>query len=78
MIQSMSYIDYGEMLKLLRLPTLSYRREMIGVWTNYHVYDNKSIEQPSSKQGLGEKKLKSSASPPPPQSCSFYYMAPVS
>ena len=34
MIEGMSYIDYGERLKLLRLPTLSYRRarvEMIEV-----------------------------------------------
>ena len=34
MIEGMSYIDYGEKLKLLRLPTLSYRRargEMIEV-----------------------------------------------
>ena len=26
MIKGMSYIDYGERLKLLRLPTLSYQR----------------------------------------------------
>ena len=42
----MSYIDYGERLKLLRLPTLSYRRargEMIEVWKHYHVYDHNDI-----------------------------------
>ena len=46
MIKGMSYIDYGERLKLLRLPTLSYRRargEMIEVWKHYHVYDPKVI-----------------------------------
>ena len=29
MFDGMSYIDYGERLKLLRLPTLSYRRAII-------------------------------------------------
>ena len=46
MIEDMSYIDYGEGLKLLRLPTLSYqraRRAMIEVWKHYHVYDPKVI-----------------------------------
>ena len=39
MIEGMSYIEYGERLKLLRLPTLSYGRargEMIEVWKHYH------------------------------------------
>ena len=42
MIEGMSYIDYGQRLELLRLPTLSYRRargEIIEVWKHYHVYD---------------------------------------
>ena len=46
MIEGMSYIDYGERLKLLRFPTLSYRRaigEMIEVWKHYHVYYPKVI-----------------------------------
>ena len=48
MIEGMSYIDYGEKLKLLRLPSLSYRRargEMIDVWKHYHVYDPNVISQ---------------------------------
>ena len=46
MIEGMSYIDYGERLKLLCLPTLSYRRargEMIELWKHYHVYNPKVI-----------------------------------
>ena len=46
MIEGMSYIEYGERLKLLRLPTLSYGRArggMIEVWKHYHVYDPKVI-----------------------------------
>ena len=41
MIDGMSYIEYGERLQLLRLPTLSYRRaigEMIEVWKHWNVY----------------------------------------
>ena len=46
MIEGMSYIDYGERLKFLRLPTLSIRRargETIEVWKHYHVYGPKVI-----------------------------------
>ena len=59
MIEGMGYIDYGERLKLLRLPTLAYRRargEMIEVWKHYTMYMIPRLShQPSSEQGLGEK-----------------------
>ena len=63
MIEGMSYIDYGERLKLLRLPTLSYRRargEMIEVWKHYHVHDPNVISQ--TFQRVGGKCIRSSAS----------------
>ena len=46
MLEGMTYIEYSEKLKLLRLPTLSYRSvrgEMIEVWKHYHVYDLRVI-----------------------------------
>ena len=46
MIEGIRYIDYGERQKLLRLPTLSYRKargEMNEVWKHYYVYDPKVI-----------------------------------
>ena len=64
MIKGMSYIEYDERLKLLRLPTLSYRGaggNMIGVWKHYHVIPRLS-HQPFSEQGLGGKCIRSSAS----------------
>ena len=59
MIEGMSYIEYGERLKLLRLPTLSYRRareEMIDVWKHYYVYDPMVIA-PTFQQTRSRRKM---------------------
>ena len=59
MIEGMSYIDYGERLELLRLPTLSYRRargEMIEVWKHYHVYDPNAIS-PTFQRARSRRKM---------------------
>ena len=85
MIEGMSYIDYDERLKLLRLPTLSYRRareEMIEVWKHYHVYDPNVIS-PTSQRARCRKKMYQIQHRRPGdgvrggQSCTFYYIAPV-
>ena len=85
MIEGMSYIDYGERLELLRLPTLSYRRargEMIEVWKHYHVYDPNVIS-PTFQRARSRRKMYQIQRLRPgdgvrgAQSCSFYYLAPV-
>ena len=85
MIEGMSYIDYGERLKLLDLPTLAYRRargEMIEVWKHYHVYDPKVIA-PTFQRARTRRKIYQIQRLRPgdgvrgAQSCSFYYLAPV-
>ena len=82
----MSYIDYGERIKLLRLPTLLYRRargEMIEVWKHYHVYDPKVIAPTFQLVSKGYEGNVSDRAPPSwewcpwAQSCSFYYTAHV-
>ena len=84
-IEGMSYIDYGERLKLIRLPTLSYRRareQMIEVWKHYHVYDPKVIA-PTFQRARTRRKMYQIQDPAPPswewypgggESCSFYYL----
>ena len=85
MIEGMSYIDYGERLKLLHLPTLAYRRargEIIEVWKHYHVYDPKVIA-PTFQRARTRRKMYQIQRLRPgdgvrgAQSCSFYYLAPV-
>ena len=85
MIEGMRYIEYGERLKLLCLPTLSYRRargEMIEVWTHYHVYDPKVIP-PTFQRARTRSKLYQIQRLRPgdgvrgTQSCSFYYLVLV-
>ena len=85
-IEGMSYIEYGERLKLLHLPTLSYRRargEMIEVWEHYHVYDPKVIV-PTFQRTRARRKMYQIHCLRPgddvrvAQSCSFYYLAPIS
>ena len=83
MIEGMSYIDYGERLKLLRLPTLSYRRargEMIEVWKHY-VHDP-TVIAPTFHRARTRRKMYQIQCLHPgngvlvAQSCS-YYLAPV-
>ena len=85
MIEGVSYIDYGEWLKLLCLPTLSYRRargQMIEVWKHYRVYNPKVIA-PTFQRAKTRRKMYQIQRPRPGdgvrggQSCSFYYLAPV-
>ena len=85
MIEGMSYIDYGERLELLHLPTLSYRRargEMIEVWKHYHVYDPNVIS-PTFQGARSRRKMYQIQRLRPGdgvrggQSWSFYYLAPV-
>ena len=80
MIKGMSNIEYGERLKLLPLPTLSYGRAeekwlRYGNITMYII--TRLLHQPSSEQGLEGKCIRSSASFLGAQSCSFYYLATV-
>ena len=81
MIEGMS--DYGEKLKLLRLPTFSYRRargEMIGVWKHYHVYDPNVISptvhrERSRRKMYQTQRLRPGDDVRGAQSCSFYYLS---
>ena len=37
------HIDYQDRLRILELPTLMYRRDMIGMFKHFHVYDKRAI-----------------------------------
>ena len=60
MMESMSYIDYGERQKLLCLPTLSYQRvrgDMIEVWKHYHVYDPNKVIAPTFQRARSRREM---------------------
>ena len=80
MIEGISYIDYGERLKPLRLPKLSYqgaRGEMSEVWKHYHVYDPNVIAATFQQIRTRRKMYQIQHLRPGAQSCSCYYLGPV-